>query len=81
MCTGAGAYAEYAVTDGGRAVQDPRQASPYEEATILTLALQTMHNASSPTASWRAARRHDPRRQFRRRPDGAADRKLLGAAR
>jgi NADPH2:quinone reductase len=45
MCTGAGAYAEYAVTDGGRACRIPDPALPYEEATILTLALQAMHDA------------------------------------
>jgi NADPH2:quinone reductase len=45
MCTGTGAYAEYAVTDGGRACKIPDAALPYEEATILTLALQAMHDA------------------------------------
>lgn len=45
MCTGAGAFAEYAVTDGGRACRIPDAALPYEEATILTLALQAMHDA------------------------------------
>lgn len=45
MCTGAGAYAEYAVTDGGRACKIPDASLPYEEATVLTLALQAMHDA------------------------------------
>jgi NADPH2:quinone reductase len=45
MCTGAGAYAEYAVTDGGRACKIPEASLSYEEATILTLALQAMHDA------------------------------------
>jgi NADPH2:quinone reductase len=45
MCTGAGAYAEYAVTDGGRACKIPDSSLPYEEATVLTLALQAMHDA------------------------------------
>lgn len=45
MCTGAGAYAEYAVTDGGRACRIPDASLPYEEATVLTLALQAMHDA------------------------------------
>jgi len=45
MCTGAGAYAEYAVTDGGRACRIPDSALPYEEASILVLALQAMHDA------------------------------------
>jgi len=45
MCTGAGAYAEYAVTDGGRACKIPDAGVAYEEASILTLALQAMHDA------------------------------------
>lgn len=45
MCTGAGAFAEYAVTDGGRACGIPDSALPYEEASILMLALQAMHDA------------------------------------
>jgi NADPH:quinone reductase len=45
MCTGTGAYAEYAVTDGGRACKIPDASVPYEEATVLTLALQAMHDA------------------------------------
>jgi NADPH:quinone reductase len=44
-CTGTGAYAEYAVTDGGRACKIPDASVPYEEATVLTLALQAMHDA------------------------------------
>lgn len=45
MCTGTGAYAEYAVADGGRAIRVPGAAVPYDEATVLTLALQAMHDA------------------------------------
>jgi NADPH2:quinone reductase len=45
MCTGAGAYAEYAVTDAGRACRIPDSTLPYEEASILLLALQAMHDA------------------------------------
>ncbi|WP_439588936.1 quinone oxidoreductase family protein [Hydrogenophaga sp.] len=45
MCTGAGAFAEYAVTDGGRACRIPDATLPWEEATILPLALQAMHDA------------------------------------
>ncbi len=45
MCTGAGAFAEYAVTDAGRACRIPDAALPWEEATVLTLALQAMHDA------------------------------------
>ncbi|VTU19084.1 Beta-ketoacyl-acyl-carrier-protein synthase I [Variovorax sp. SRS16] len=45
MCTGAGAYAEYAVTDGGRACRIPDSTLPFEEASVLTLALQAMHDA------------------------------------
>ncbi|MDB5829316.1 MAG: Quinone oxidoreductase [Variovorax sp.] len=45
MCTGAGAYAEYAVTDWGRAFKIPSASLGFEEATVLTLALQAMHDA------------------------------------
>ncbi len=45
MCTGAGAYAEYAVTDGGRACKIPDADLAYDEASVLTLALQAMHDA------------------------------------
>jgi len=45
MCTGAGAFAEYAVTDGGRACKIPYAGLSYEDAGILTLALQAMHDA------------------------------------
>jgi len=45
MCTGAGAFAEYAVTDGGRACRIPDADLAYDEASILTLALQAMHDA------------------------------------
>ncbi len=45
MCTGAGAFADYAVTDGGRAIRIPDASLPYEQATTLTLALQAMHDA------------------------------------
>ncbi len=45
MCTGAGAFAEYAVTDGGRACRIPDDALPWEEAAVLPLALQAMHDA------------------------------------
>ena len=45
MCTGAGAFAEYAVTDGGRASMIADAGMAYEEATVLTLALQAMHDA------------------------------------
>src|SRR6185369_15946066 len=45
MCTGAGAFAEYAVTDGGRACKIPDANLPFEEACVLTLALQAMHDA------------------------------------
>lgn len=44
MCSGAGAFAEYAVTDSGRACPIPATLS-YEEATILPMAVQTMHDA------------------------------------
>ena len=44
MCSGSGGYAEYAVTDYGRASAIP-DGMPYETATTLPLALQTMHDA------------------------------------
>ncbi len=44
MCSGAGGYAEYAVTDYGRASLIPVGMS-FEAATTLPLALQTMHDA------------------------------------
>jgi len=44
MCSGSGGYAEYAVTDYGRACAIPDGMS-YETATTLPLALQTMHDA------------------------------------
>ena len=44
MCSGAGGYAEYAVTDWGRVMPMP-QAMSFEEAASLPVALQTMHDA------------------------------------
>jgi len=44
MCSGSGGYAEYAVTDYGRASRIP-DAMSYETATTLPIALQTMHDA------------------------------------
>ena len=45
MCSGAGGYAEYAVTDWGRVCPVPRAASGPVEAATLPIALQTMHDA------------------------------------
>ena len=46
MCSGSGAYAEYAVTDWGRASKVPASANmSFETAATLPIALQTMHNA------------------------------------
>jgi len=45
MCTGAAGFAEFAIADAGRAIRIPDHSMPFEEATILTLALQTMHDA------------------------------------
>ena len=45
MCSGAGGYAEYAVTDWGRVCPVPRAASSMAEAASLPIALQTMHDA------------------------------------
>ena len=45
MCSGAGGYAEYAVTDWGRVCPMPRAASGPVAAATLPIALQTMHDA------------------------------------
>lgn len=45
MCTGSGAYAEYAVTDAARAWKIPANNMSYEQAATLPVGLQTMHNA------------------------------------
>jgi NADPH2:quinone reductase len=45
MCSGAGAFAEYAVVDWGRAMHLPVDSMTYEQAAALPLALQTMHDA------------------------------------
>ena len=45
MCSGAGGYAEYAVTDWGRVCPVPKAASGPVEAATLPIALQTMHDA------------------------------------
>ncbi len=44
MCSGAGAYAEYALADWGRATPVPAGMN-FEQAATLPVALQTMHNA------------------------------------
>ena len=45
MCSGTGSYCEYAVTDHGRAALIPANNMSYEQAAVLPVALQTMHNA------------------------------------
>ena len=45
MCSGAGGYAEYAVTDWGRVCPVPETAAGAVEAATLPIALQTMHDA------------------------------------
>ena len=45
MCSGAGGYAEFAVTDWGRVCPEPRAAAGAVEAATLPIALQTMHDA------------------------------------
>jgi NADPH2:quinone reductase len=45
MCTGGGAYAEYAVTVAGRAWKVPGNNMSLEQAATLPVSLQTMHNA------------------------------------
>ncbi len=45
MCTGAAGFADYAVTDAGRACAIPSDSTAYEDAAVLPMALQTMHDA------------------------------------
>ena len=45
MCSGAGGYAEYAVTDWGRVCPMPKATGSPVEAATLPIALQTMHDA------------------------------------
>ncbi len=45
MCSGAAGYAEYAVTDWGRASTLPNADMSFEQAATLPVALQTMHDA------------------------------------
>ena len=45
MCSGAGGYAEYAVTDWGRVCPLPSSTASMVEAAALPVALQTMHDA------------------------------------
>lgn len=45
MCSGAGAFAEYAVADAGRLLPLPETTMPWTEAATLPVALQTMHDA------------------------------------
>jgi NADPH:quinone reductase len=78
MCSARHAFAEYVVTDAGRATKIPSGMS-FEEATTLPIALQTMHDALM-TNGRPEERRIGPRpgRQLRRRPDGAEDRQIDG---
>jgi len=45
MSSAAGSFAEYTVTDAGRAHRVPANNMTYEQAACLPVALQTMHNA------------------------------------
>src|SRR3546814_15424239 len=45
MCSGSGGWAEYAVTDFGRASPVPANNMSWEQAATLPVALQTMHDA------------------------------------
>lgn len=45
MCSGAGAYAEYAVADFGRTAKIPANNMTFTQAATLPIALQTMHDA------------------------------------
>ena len=45
MSSAAGGFAEYAVTDSGRAHKIPANNMTYEQAACMPVAVQTMHNA------------------------------------
>jgi NADPH2:quinone reductase len=45
MCSGNGAYAEYAVADAGRSAAIPANNMTFEQAATLPIGLQTMHDA------------------------------------
>ncbi|WP_431284373.1 quinone oxidoreductase family protein [Humitalea sp. 24SJ18S-53] len=45
MCSGTGGYAEYALADMGRALPVPDTNMSWEQASTLTVALSTMHDA------------------------------------
>ena len=45
MSSAAGSFAEYAVTDAGRAHKIPANNMTYEQAACMAVAVQTMHNA------------------------------------
>ena len=45
MCSGAAAFAEYALVDWGRAMHLPTASMTYQQGACLPLALQTMHDA------------------------------------
>ena len=45
MSSAAGSFAEYAVTDAGRAHKIPANNMTYEQAACMAVAIQTMHNA------------------------------------
>src|SRR5262245_62582072 len=45
MSSAAGGFAEYAVTDWGRAHKVPANNMTYEQAACMAVAIQTMHNA------------------------------------
>ena len=45
MSSAAGAFAEYTVTDAGRAHKIPANNMTYEQAACMAVAIQTMHNA------------------------------------
>ena len=79
MASAPGGFAEYAVTDAGRAHRIPGNNMTYEQAACFPVALQTMHNAVV-TARAAQARRDaaHPGRELRRRPDGHADRQVDG---
>ena len=75
MCSGAGGYAEYAVTDWGRVCPAPKAVAGPVEAATLPIALQTMHDALVTNGRLAAGESGpDPGRKFGCRDHGDPDR-------
>ena len=79
MSSAAGGFAEYAVTDSGRAHKIPANNMSYEQAACMPVAVQTMHNALVGAGRLKKGEiGADPGRLVRRRPARHADRQAHG---